>query len=182
MTTANIISFKDYVLSQNTYLGKGFAVAFKDEQTKKVYCRDGTELTPVMPNDTLGDYFYIRYERGVKFSTDLNGRIADCAELGLAFNDEMQVVLVVCVRDADEFTLLNNIRLTCSKFPTFKAVPVGATLIRELVVANEMAGAEKDDLLAALQRLGNWTVISVNINLNSQYLPTNCITNPCKTC
>lgn len=182
MTSANLISFVNYIKSQNTYFDKGYGIAFKDEATKQVFCPDNEKFIAVMPNDTLGNYFYIRYEKGVEFSEDFAGRPGDCPELGLSFNDRMNVILVACVRDADELKLLNNLRATCAKFSTLKAIPKSATLIRELVVASELSGMEKEDIESALQRLSGWTIISMSIALTSSYIPTNCVINPCKSC
>lgn len=182
MTTADIISFKEHILSKNKYFDNGYAVAFKDAVSKRVVVHTGLDFMQVMPTDTLGSYFYIRYEKGVEFKEDFSGRIADSNQLSLSFNDRMGVVLVAFMKGADEYKLLNNLRVTCAMFKNLKAIPTSAVLIREQVVQDEMSGAKKEDIEAALQRLGEWTIISLNVSLQKQYIPSNCIVEPCKDC
>lgn len=182
MTTNQLIAFKDYILAQNTYISKGFAVAFKDTVSKQVLCHSGTDFVQVMPNDTLGNYFYIRYVKGIEFTADYNSRIADNQKLNLSYLDKMPVVLVFVVKDADPYALLDNIRVTCAGFSNFKVIPTGAVTIPEIVIQDEMSGADKGDIQAALQRAGGYTIISVSATITKQYYPTKCISDPCKSC
>lgn len=180
MTTSKLISFKDFILSKNTYFDSGYAVAFKDAESKRIIVRNGTDFIPVMPNDTLGNYFYIRYNGSLAFNEAFGERMADCGPSRTTYNDRQPINIVAIVKDADEYTLLNNLRNTCAVFTVFTPTPTGAILVPEQVIQDEMSGAAQADIAAALQRIGSRTIVSLTVNIQDNYTPNKCINDPCK--
>lgn len=180
MTTEKMISFKDFILSKNPYFNDGYAVAFKDTESKQILLRKGTDFLSVMPNDILGNYFYIRYSGVLSFNETFTERVADNQPFHTSYTDRQPIVLVAVMKDADEYTLMNNLRNTCAMFKTFSAIPTGGIIIPEQVVLSEMSGAKNPDIAAALQRVGGFTMVALNINVQDHYQPNKCIVDPCK--
>jgi hypothetical protein len=50
------------------------------------------------------------------------------------------------------------------------------------VLSSELKGVEEEDLIGALQRLKNETIVSVTLQVTKEFNPNRCIENPCKTC
>lgn len=182
MTTAEIIAFKNFILSKNTYLDQGFAIAYKDTESGRILCREDSKVTSLMPADNLGNYFYLRLDGDIRHTPLESERISDCGPQRLSFLDTLNIVLVASVKDADYLTLSNNLRDTCMKYTDMSVIPASTSLIKELIVVSEMQGMEERDISATLQRLKNETIIKLNISINKRYISSNCIVDPCKTC
>lgn len=184
MTTADLISFKDYVLSQNKYFDKGFAPAFKDEETGKVLVlSDKGDFIPVMPMDTFGTYFYLRTDGKLTHTIRDAERVSDHGATRVTFIDTLAANLVIVYKGlADEFTLMNNIRNTSLKYTGLQVFPIETITVREIITATEMKGMEKKDISAALKRLKGFTMISVKLSINKVTTAQDCITDPCKNC
>lgn len=180
MTRAQVIAFKNHILSNNDYFANGYAIVYKDEEGR-VIAYDNAP-TPVMPNDTLGNYFYLRYDGDNRLVAKQTERLTDCGASRILFEDTLTVQLVAVVADAAELTLRNNLINTAMAYTGIIAIPTLANLNREQVVLAELKGMEADNIQAALQRLGNWTIIRLTLNLIDQYTPTDCIDEPCKNC
>lgn len=183
MTTADIIAFKDYILTQNTYFDKGFAPAFKDEETGKVLVlSDSGDFTPVMPMDKYGTYFYIRTDGKITHTVRDAERATDSGTSRVTFIDTLTATMVIVYKGlADVFTLTNNIRNTALSYTALKVFPIETITVRELITSAEIKGI-KDDVSAALQRLKGFTMISVKLSINKIVIAQDCITDPCKNC
>lgn len=177
MISSDFIELKDYILSQNTYFDRGYANAFKDSNSNIPLCRElSGDLISVFPQDTNGGYFYLRNNEGIAFkSVDA---MSDC---GYSFDDKIVVFLVAILNDADEFTLLNNLRNTCLSYSGMRVIPTAANWNREQITIDEMNGMKDSDIAAALQRWDKQTVIRVRLEITKQFIQSNCaISNPCK--
>lgn len=164
---------RDYILQYNTYFSNGYSDAF---QNHKGIVVDGKAI---FPNDTLGDYFYLRQDGSVKFREDRTVAISDC-HVGMVARSS--VVLVAAVKDASEDRLLSNLTNTLLAF-NGDIVLTDALFNKEAVLLQEMRGADKEAVEAGLQRLQmSQTLVSVRFDL-SKPLNTqkpNCNSNPCK--
>lgn len=183
MTTAQFIAFRDYILSQNTYFDAGYAIAYKDAETKQVLCRDDKGNVSVLMPDDRKDMFYIRLDGDIKFNPDTKSRASDCGVGRLGFQDSLSGYIVCSVKEADPFKIVNNIRHTIQKYTGWDmCFATNSNIIRELVVYSELSGLKETDISSALQRLKNQTIVKIGFAIVQSYQPTNCIVNPCKDC
>lgn len=178
MTSANFEALATYILTQNTYFDKGFALAYKDEQTRRIMHRGVSgDLTDLSFTDTLGSYFYIRTDGDIRISQNI--QMADCGIV--AYSDVLRCQLVAVVNDANAFTLLNNLRATTNMFTELTCIDSGASVIRENIVRSELTGVSGKDIEAILQRLKKQTIVRLTIDVQQYYKPANCIVDVC-TC
>lgn len=182
MTAQDFISFRDFVLSKNTYLQTGYALAFKEGTTNTIFERSGTDFKAVFPRDDKANYFYLRVDSPVSFTPNINKRSTDSGPGRIGFDDSLQVQLVAIVRDADEWTVLNNLRNTAMQYTGMDMIPTAGLTIRELVVLQELAGVEDDTMLKALANLKNQTIVRLTLTIRKEYIPSSCINTPCKNC
>lgn len=175
-------SIKEHILQYNPYLTQGFNHAWQDEQNGEVYAQKGKEFVAVFPNDSLGDYFYLRTPQKVSFSESKEFVISDCYK-GTGMIG--QVVLVAMVRDADADGLLNNLINTVQLYDNETIALNSAVYQNEFVVIQELAKMSKEAMEAALARIKpNMTMVSITFTIKApfRYRKLSCMTKPCKPC
>lgn len=172
--------FKKHVLTQNTYFDVGFANAFRDSKSKLILARVASgEMEVVFPQDIYGSYFYLRNNEGIAHKLS-KVQMLDC---GSDFDDTITVHLVAVVKDADAYKLMSNLRKTCLGYKKMNIVPVATNWNREQITIDEMSDAKDEDIMAALQRWDNQTVLRMRLEIMKKYIPDTCgIVNPCKDC
>jgi len=175
--TEHITAVADFIKENNTYFDKYFPFAEQDEIIGVV--NDGYER--IFPSDEYGNYFYIRYPHTAQFDTSNSNVIADMAgSIGIKYD----LVLVSCVRDADETLLLENLLSTLANyckgnFRYTKANWGAGAILQELIKIPD------SDRVNALQRLPeNMQVVSISFTYTIPYVykALRCIQNPCKNC
>jgi len=169
-----------YILQRNAYLSKGFANAYRDNASGNVMVDKGSDKLVLLPADTLGNYCYLRNDTQMKHVAIEAQRLSDTGTQRLVFNDAMTAYLVVSVKNADAYQLLENLKNTCMAYPEMNVVPVGSQWNREQVLTDELSGIKPDDLRASLQRLKNETIVKLQLSISKEYIPSNCIVNPIK--
>lgn len=170
MIQSSLTALKDYILAQNTYLNKGFDNVYMDEKTGTVANADGE----VFPNDTLGNYFYLRLPNQSRFDYTVASRISDCANTP---NIVSEITLVACILKGSEDKLMSNILNTLSKYNADVRFTT-AMYRKEDVVSRELARLSKENILAALSRVKG-TVISVSFTMSTNFQLSKCIVDPC---
>ena len=176
MIADTLKQLKEFILSKNTYLTKGYDSAYVDSEGN---INDGKEA--IFPDDQLGNYFYLRLPKNITFNYDNNFKVNDC-DRPLVTNT--QVILVCCMRDADPDLLMGNLLSTVQKFDPLITIQSGI-LKSEEVVTQELSKIKKENLQAAFQRLdANYTIISITFMMSAgfQFSKLTCLTNPCKSC
>lgn len=182
MTTADFIALKDYFLQTNPYFSDGYALAFKDDETNMIFQRDDAGFRAVFPLDNKGNYFYFRLDSTVSVQESIAERVVDCGTARITFLDSLIVQMVAIVKEADEWTLINNIRNTAMSYGQYDVIPTTYIPIRELVVSSELSGVEGEEMRKALTNLKSETIVRVTLNIRKRYTPSDCILNPCKSC
>lgn len=180
MINIDTIAFKDYILSKNTYFDKGYANAFKDENTSGIYVRDNSSLISLFPNDRLGNYFYLRNDTTLQFTLRAQENLTDFGLGRLGFLDTMTVYLVAIVKNADVHTIINNLRNTAMMYNKISVVPISAIWNREQIVIEELRGLEPAEIAGTLQRLKNEIIVRLQFTISNVFAPSKCIDNPCK--
>lgn len=171
-----IQDIKERIMEKNTYFNNGYAIAFN--RGDGVYYNDSNGYINLLPNDTLGNYFYIRGNDIITHNTATE--IANC--LGYEYNDTLEITLVAVVKDADSGVLIENLRNTLSSIRDIKVTLSRTQYIREQVMINELRGVEREEVNKALQRLKNENIISITSIIQDTYPVSNCIIDPCKKC
>jgi hypothetical protein len=175
MIQSTLTGLKDYILSTNTYFGKGFDDVYMDESTGIV-----ANNLPVFPADNLGDYFYLRLPNQSRFDYNVVNRVTDCSNTPAIVSE---ITLVACVRKANADRLVTNLLNTISSYNDDVRF-VTVQYRSEDVVLRELSRMKKENIDAALQRLGNHTIVSVNFSLSVSFrlrkVSSNCILDPCK--
>ncbi len=182
MITSDLIALRDFILTNNTYFDNGYYSAIKDVENKRVQAVNGNQIVTVFPNDRLGNYFYLRSEGETKFNVRDGERLRDCGAQRITFLDVETIYLVASVKDADALALVNNLRITALSYSSLNVIPTSANYHRELVVFTELQGVEKEDVSATLQRLKSETIVRLALQVNSKYVASNCVVDPCKSC
>lgn len=174
MIQPTLTAIKDYILQYNTYFGKGFDDVWMDETTGIV-----AGDKPIFPNDTLGDYFYLRLPNQSRFDYNRVNVVSDCANTPSIVSE---LTLVACVRKASYDRLVTNLLNTLSSYNA--DVRFTSVIYRsEDVVLKELARMKKENIEAALKRLGNHTIVSISFALSVSFtlkkVTAGCILNPC---
>jgi hypothetical protein len=180
MTSQDLESFKDFILERNPYFSTGYANAFKDGETSGIYARVNGNLKSIFPDDRVGNYFYLRNDPNAQFIS--KSGLSDCGSDKAIYDDRLTVYLVAIVNDADEFSLISNLRNTSLLNKGMIVIPTGAMWLRENVVLTEMSGFEDEDKMKALARLKGQTIVRLQLQVTKEFIPSKCIINPCKEC
>ncbi len=185
MTGLNFEDLRDYILDKNPYFKQGFANAFKvknigNDSNGVIFSKNkGGDLVAVSPQDTFGNYFYLRNEEGINLKAV--GQMT--AEYPL-YTDEITVHCVGFLKDADSFLVVNNVRNTLLMYKNnaFRAFPNKSVWNREQIIIEELSGVRDEDIAAALQRLNNYTVFKITFVLTAPFIVSTCIKDICVPC
>ncbi|RYE25454.1 MAG: hypothetical protein EOP51_04005 [Sphingobacteriales bacterium] len=169
-----------FIMSKNTFFQDGYANACRDEISNAIYVHNGNERKIVLPNDKMGNYFYMRNEAGITYEALPAERLSDSNAQRLSFLDTQVVQLVAIVQHADAYRLAELLRNTCMMYEEMNVQPVSATINREQVLLEEMPKMKADDMHSALQRLKHETIVRLTLRISKLFIPGNCITNPCQ--
>lgn len=163
------------ILQYNPYFNKGFGDGYLN--TKGVY-QSGTEQV-LFPNDSLGDYFYLRQLQPTRIVNRPVDKIVDCAA---SFAIQSNGVLVAYIRKADSTILISNLISTLS----FLSIAVtSVTMQPEVVILQELQGLDPETIAQTIANMDkSVTLISIAFQY---YLPLplvdlNCLPNPCNSC
>lgn len=178
MTTKLFEDLRDFIKLKNPYFQNGYANAYKDTLTDGIYCRTEKGLESIFPADNKGNFFYLRSEPNATFSSKTG--ISDCGIGRFNFDDRLNVYLVAIVRDADSYALIANLRNTALLFAKANVLPSSAMWQRENVVINEMQGFSEESIGNTLQRLKKETIVRLTLQVNTEFIPKNCLIDPCK--
>lgn len=170
MIQSSLTALKDYILTKNTYFHKGFDNVYMDEKTG-IIAGDGSE---VFPNDTIGNYFYLRLPNQSRFDYTQAARISDCTNTP---NIVSEITLVACIIKGSEDKLMSNILNTLSKYNADVRF-ITCMYRKEDVVSRELARLSKENILAALSRVKG-TVVSVSFTMSTNFQLSKCIVDPC---
>lgn len=171
------------ILALNPYFDAGYGDVFTDERLGYMFRnpKDGSP-TPVFPNDTLGDYFYLRMPQTWSFSNSPGDLIAD----GISYATlSGTVFLVAYVKNADADKLALNLITTlrqqgCAGQGAAISL-LSASAQRDIVLLQELSGLSEEAQEIALQRLGEGiTLVSVSFTYTAPLPFNTCITDPCK--
>lgn len=171
---------RTHILSRNTYFHHGFANAFRSDTTGAIWVQKHKDMQCLMPDDTLGNYFYLRNEPSIKYQPQYAERISDGGPQRLSFLDSTTVYLVAIVHNADAYLLMENLRNTVMAYADMNAVPSNSNSNREDVIADELQKMKADDVAAVLKRLTTQTIVRLTLNVSKVFIPGNCIVNPIK--
>lgn len=175
MLKAKIEELKDFILENNPYFSTGFSMVYMDNVRGWV----ANERDIVFPNDTLGNYFYIRLEDDMKFDRGNYYNVGDgLVNAGI----RATLYLVAVMKGADADTLLNNIISTIQQSPCSVQGVInfsGAIYESEAVIERELRKLPEADRRKALQN-NKSTIVSVKFDMTTTFVPTklNCIQNP----
>jgi hypothetical protein len=171
-------NIRDFILENNPYLNEGFADVYQDETTGYIHASNKV----VFPADERGDYFYLRLPKAVGFNYNNQYDITDCQK---GFALRTPVILVACMRDADNSKLQENLLVTLSNYKVVNLRFTGAIFNKIDVALQELSKIKVENQVAALENIDlNYTMVSIHFEVEMQYMPKklNCITNPCKEC
>jgi hypothetical protein len=172
-----LTELKDYVLEKNNYLLQGYSNVYTDEQTGVVH-----EDKAIFPADNMGNYCYLRMAGALSFDYDKVYNLSDTINgVGL----KAQVNLVASVKDADNGKLLANMVNTIRAYQKYHVRLTTALCQPEAVIMQELAKINRNLLLGALQRTKHddaLVSVSFIVTIPFQFIPTDCLTNPCKIC
>lgn len=171
--TNYLTDITNFILQYNTYFDRGYSNGYAAING----IHDGEQV--VFPNDTLGDYFYLRPNQPMSITVSERDRVSDCS-VPMALS--ASVIIVASVKNADPVLLVNNLANTLSRF----GCPVNSVTIQpEEVVQQELGRMGQDDIAATLARLQRSnTLVSLTFTAR-QLLPViklDCLPNPCSAC
>jgi hypothetical protein len=182
MQACDFETLKDFILSKNTYLHNGYANAFKDDATKRILAVKGSDYISLLPDDTKGNYCYLRNDTIMQFTPQLQEPLTDAGTQRLSFLDNIIISLVAIVHDADALKLVENLRNSCMVYEALNVQPLSANWNREQVITEELAGMKTEDVAAALKRLKDEIIVKLNLRVSQLFIPSSCMADVCKTC
>lgn len=182
MQACEFEALKDFILAKNTYLHNGYANAFKDDVTKRILATKGSDYINLLPDDTKGNYCYLRNDTIMQFTPQLQERLTDAGTQRLSFLDNIIVTLVAVVQDADALKVVENLRNTCMMYEALNVQSLSANWNREQVITEELNGMRAEDIAAALKRLKDETIVKLTLRISQLFTPSSCIVDICKTC
>ena len=165
------------VQQYNPYFDRYFTNVEQSEQLG--YIHNGNEV--VFPNDTYGNYFYLRIPSKLSVVYDANFNNGNWNSLGIS----SLVTLVAMVKDADPQKLALNIMSTIGRACNFQKKFTTILIHNEDVISTELANCTEDVILKAIQCVSDdITLISITFTLTiaQDLLQLNCLLNPCKSC
>lgn len=171
MLKSNIERLRKYILTTNPYFSEGLANVYLDPENGIA-----NENGVVFPDDTRGNYFYLRLPDNVTFANGFEFSITECLP-GLGIN--AQIVLVAIVNNADEDKLLQNLVNTIQSFGNYNKTFQTAIYKKEVVVRQELSWMTPENLSAVLQRLPDSAIVSVTFTLINEFIFNDCIIDPC---
>lgn len=183
----NLLDFealRDFILLKNPYFDKGFANAFKENKTNWIWTRDiSGDLISVAPQDTYGNYFYLRNDEGI-VHTPKPG-ISTYGAGHTTYLDVMRVNMIGVLKDGDPFAVVDNIINTFGMYQPSKDITmqlISSNWNREQILINELSGVKDNDIMAALQRLGEHLIFKIIVSFSKYRMPTSCINPICTPC
>lgn len=170
-----LTGLKETILQYNPYFNKGFDNVYGSAEG--IYQSNTEQL--VFPNDTLGDYFYIRIPQPISATNIQQTKITDCHS---QYAVNTPVVLVAIVRKADRMKLINNLLNTIAAaggtIRNFTSQP-------ETVIINELNGMGADIIertIANTDKTTAYIAISFDYYVDLPVIDINCLPNPCEVC
>jgi hypothetical protein len=170
---------KDFILSKNTVFHNGYANAYRNELRYTIYTKTGNELLPLLPNDTLGNYFYLRHEDAIQHEPSSAERLADSGSGRLSFLDTIIIQLVAFADKACAYTLIDNLRNTLMMFDGLHAQPITSMFESTKILVAELPKISNEQQHALLQRVKDETIIRITLKASLLFTPSNCINNAC---
>lgn len=178
MLQQQLSSLSAFITQYNPYFDTAFTNVAVDDKTGIV--NNGTQV--IFPNDTFGNYYYIRTASKLRFDYNKDRSQADNF-LSLVVNAPCYLVAYVIGADID--SLVANLVATIGRYDETTRI-TEVVIHAEDVVLQELAQVlDKPNVLHALQTMpDNVALVSINFTLSFVYsLPElHCLTNPCKTC
>ncbi len=171
MLKSTVERLRKYILSTNTYFSEGIGNVYLDTENGIA-----NEKGIVFPDDTRGNYFYLRLPDNVTFVNGIEFGVTECLP-GLGLN--AQIVLVAVVANADEDKLLQNLVNTVQSFPNYNKTLQTAIYKKEVVVRQELSWMTGDNLSAVLQRVPDSAIVSLTFTLVNEFVFNECLINPC---
>jgi len=165
------------IAKYNNYFNTYFTNVEQSEQLG--YIHNNNEV--VFPNDTYGNYFYLRIPSKLSVVYDANFNNGNWNSLGISTN----VTCVAFVKDADPQKLALNIMSTIGRACNYQKKFTTILIHNEDVVSTELANCSDDVIMKAVQCVADdITLISITFTLTiaQDLLQLNCLTNPCKSC
>lgn len=179
MYQSDLNGIAEHILQYNTYFNVGYADVYQDDKTGIIHNNE-----VIFPNDTLGDYFYLRLPKSVSFDYNARYNVNDC-DKGVALKSN--VILVACVRGADSTKLIDNLIITLRNYnPDHIEINIKSCIFNTVeVIMQELNKLKEEDLLTALKNVDEkYCIVSVSFDTTIQLLPRalGCIQDPCKDC
>lgn len=182
MTLRDFEDLKDYLLEENPYFDTGFANAFKIRSGEKagwILAKKGNDLIAVAPQDTYGNYFYLRNDEGITLSPTVA-----VSPKYPAYTETIRMWVVCMLKQADAMLVANNIVNSISIYnsctSTLRAQNINWN--REQIIADELSGLKQEDIAAVMQRLSDWVIVRVQFNYSTIRNVSKCIVSPCEIC
>lgn len=185
MTTKDLENLRDFILAKNTYFQVGFANAFKvrslgSANNGLIFSRAKSgDLIAVSPQDTFGNYFYMRNDEGI-----IRVPTTPIAGTKQMFKDTIKINLVAILKQGDPMAVMDNITNTLGMYKdcTTNATGLSYNWNREQIIVDELSGVKDDDIAAALQRLGEHTIMRMTFSIYNLATVNDCMESICPEC
>lgn len=156
--------------------------AWVDDFTGRLLYGENNDYKETGIDDRLGNYAYIRTAGVISYQRPFN-RATDCLPQS---SKSLPATLVAVLYDGEPYKMestLHDTLLTWGKDGAFITLS-NSQVITNLAVLDEYAAAGKEVQEEALQRIGRYTVVSINftVNLQQVVMMSTCPCNPCKSC
>lgn len=174
MLNQTIEQIRGMLLQANTYFNDGYSGVVRNT-TKGLISKDGKAI---FPNDTKGNYFYLRLANNITFT---GGGINQLADAIIGVGVTAQIVLVASVQGADADKLLSNLintlQVGCHSYiSSFDS----AVFYKDEVINQELQFMSDESREKALRNTPkNLCLVSLTFTIQAPFVYSQCIENPC---
>lgn len=175
-----------FIADQNKYYTNYFFDAIKDPITgivRGLANDESGEYINLMPNDSLGNFFYIRVDPNIRLIPDIV--MTDC--LPAIPRGFLGCTLVMCFNEGNPDTMVDNMVSSLIKAGGGNISMQGGILWDSVsVISNELSGLptgenKEETIKRALARIDTFTFVSVSFSylVTISLLDSDCYNNPC---
>lgn len=179
MLKQKLADLRDFIKLHNPYFDKGFTDVLMDDATGIV----NNSFEPIFPNDTFGNYFYLRMPQKMQF--DYNN-VYNMGDNWLGVGVVSKIILIAVVKNSSPDILTENLVTTLGRYQDINTRMLNTTYQPDTIIMQELAGVkEKENIRKAMQNFNqNDAIVSIEFNATIPFTfqQLKCISNPCKTC
>lgn len=150
----------DTVFRVSKIFRNSFYAGYKEVNTSMIVTKEKGGIYPLLVNDNLNNYFYIRSNSDIKYTRNKG---IDC----VSYLSQMDCKLVAIVNTDENYQLLELLKFALNNCDDISIR--SGSLNTENIIRNELSGVDKEIIQRLLKRVGNISVVSIDFTVYDNY-------------